>query len=118
MKLTKKYKYTKLDKNAENSAYWECARDFSLETDKFNVSNHEELLTKYKGGTLRRKVEVTLEDELKEFFSDCEALAPMHAWHLSFYELVDTITKHGPCIMRKEFIEMCHLVASMTDKPE
>ncbi len=112
------YKYIKVDKNAENGAYWECARDFSLETDKFNVINHEELLHDYKSGDLRRRVEVTWKDELEKFLSNCEALTPQHVSHLNFHELVNRVTNHGPSDMRTEFIDLCHLVASMTDKSE
>lgn len=118
-----KVEYVKVDPNEDGGSFWECARDFveggMIYVDELGVAepvdNHE-LLFKYKTKRIYRKVEIeiTWQGELKEYLENCEELNDDDSVIHDAYK----VSISESCKFNKEFIKMCHLVASMTDKPK
>jgi len=113
-----KVEFVKVDKNADNGKYWECARQFAEGECEFysdalgccGVKSNDFLLTHYKSGYLYRKVEreVTWQEEAKLLLTPASRQ----------YKHNDG--KGFVCGYDCEEVEsiVSKLLASMTDKPE
>jgi hypothetical protein len=117
-----KVEYVSVNKELDGGKFWECARDFAEGDCEFftdgdsalKIHTYNTLLANYRSGMLYRKVEteLTWQDELIEHLRrnriglDC-AICDGEFDNFSL-----------PTLSNKQLIGICHLVASMTDKPE
>ena len=118
-----KVDYVKVDKNADNGKYWECARQLAESECEFFIRGNihleircnEILLENYKSDELYRKVEreIVWQDSLSDFMDD-----NFHDQNQPFLSFVDEEVVIDGKIPYATMIAMCHLMQSMTDKPK